>query len=202
MKDFANANARDLKHAVTLAEQAHRAGRGASFAGGGSDLLGLAKERLVAPDVLIYLKTIKGLDRVTKAAGGLDIGGLITLEPSASTPAPPGVRCSGRSGGKRRHTANQKRRHAGGQRLPTSVVLVFQERVSLFQERGEDLFLGHGRKSVPCDFRRRPELHRASIGHGAGPRRARREVPHRGAVGRAARAGRRVLRAATRQFGP
>ena len=80
MKDFANANARDLKHAVTLADQARRAGRAASFAGGGSDLLGLAKERLIAPDVLINLKTIKGLDRVTKAAGGIDIGGLITLD--------------------------------------------------------------------------------------------------------------------------
>ena len=86
MKDFANANARDLKHAVTLAEQAHRAGRGASFAGGGSDLLGLAKERLIAPDVLINLKTIKGLDRVTRTAGGLDIGGLITLDTLSQHP--------------------------------------------------------------------------------------------------------------------
>ena len=60
--------------------QAHREGRQASFAGGGSDLLGLAKERLVAPDVLVNLKTIKGLDRVTTAAGGIEIGGLISLD--------------------------------------------------------------------------------------------------------------------------
>ena len=86
MKDFANANARDLKHAVTLAEQARRDGRAASFAGGGSDVLGLAKERLIAPDVLINLKTIKGLDRVTKTGDGLDIGGLVTLDALSQHP--------------------------------------------------------------------------------------------------------------------
>ncbi len=32
--------------------------------GGGSDLLGLVKERIVTPDVLVNLKTIKGLDQV------------------------------------------------------------------------------------------------------------------------------------------
>lgn len=80
MKDFANANARDLKHAVSLAAQAHRDGTGASFAGGGSDLLVLAKERLVTSGVIVNLKTIKGLDRVTKSGGGIEIGGLITLD--------------------------------------------------------------------------------------------------------------------------
>jgi xanthine dehydrogenase YagS FAD-binding subunit len=80
MKTFANMNARDLQHAVTLAQQAGRDGRRASFAGGGSDLLALVKERIVTPDVLVSLKTVKGLDRVTMAAGGLDIGGLITLD--------------------------------------------------------------------------------------------------------------------------
>ena len=86
MKPFANANPRDLKQAVTLAERTHREGRQASFAGGGSDLLGLAKERLVAPDVLVNLKTIKGLDRVTASAGGTDIGGLISLDALSTDP--------------------------------------------------------------------------------------------------------------------
>ena len=80
MKAFTNANARDLRQAVTLAEQARRGGREASFAAGGSDLLGLAKERLIAPDVIVNLKTIKGLDRVTTAACGVEIGGLISLD--------------------------------------------------------------------------------------------------------------------------
>ena len=86
MKDFANANARDVKHAVTLAVQARRDGGGSAFAGGGSDLLGLAKERLVTPDVLINLKTIKGLDRVTKSGGAIEIGGLITLDALSQHP--------------------------------------------------------------------------------------------------------------------
>ena len=63
-----------------LVQQTHKEGRAASFVGGGSDLLGLVKERIVAPDVLVNLKTIKGLDQVTPAAGGVNIGGLITLD--------------------------------------------------------------------------------------------------------------------------
>src|SRR5262249_48616991 len=57
-----------------------RDGRQASFAGGGSDLLALVKERIVTPDVLVSLRNIKGLDRVIQANGRIDIGGLITLD--------------------------------------------------------------------------------------------------------------------------
>jgi xanthine dehydrogenase YagS FAD-binding subunit len=80
MKTFTNANARDLQQAATLALQAQRDGRKAAFAGGGSDLLGMVKERIVSPDVLVNLKTIPGLDRVAVASGGVNIGGLITLD--------------------------------------------------------------------------------------------------------------------------
>src|SRR5207244_6478031 len=51
-----------------------------SLVGGGSDLLALVKERIVSPDVLVNLKTIKGLDQVTSSTGGVTIGGLITLD--------------------------------------------------------------------------------------------------------------------------
>ena len=80
MKSFSNANARDVQHAVTLAQQARREGRSVAFAGGGSDLLGMVKERIVSPDVLVNLKTIKGLDQVESARGGVTIGGQITLD--------------------------------------------------------------------------------------------------------------------------
>src|ERR1700688_637662 len=80
MKTFANANARDLQQAVALSQQARRDGQSASFAGAGSDLLALVKERIVKPDVVINLKTIKGNDQVTAASGGVNIGGLITLD--------------------------------------------------------------------------------------------------------------------------
>jgi xanthine dehydrogenase YagS FAD-binding subunit len=80
MKTFVNSNAGDLKHAVTLAQEAQRNGLAASFVGGGSDLLGLVKERIVSPDVLVNLKTIKGLDQVTQTSTGVTIGGLMTLD--------------------------------------------------------------------------------------------------------------------------
>lgn len=80
MRAFANVNARDLPHAVAVLSESRRSGRTAVVAGGGSDLLGLVKERLVAPDVLVNLKTIGGLDRVTGNNYGVRIGGLVTLD--------------------------------------------------------------------------------------------------------------------------
>jgi CO/xanthine dehydrogenase FAD-binding subunit len=50
MKTFTNANARDLRHATALSSDARKSGLAASFAGGGSDLLALVKERIVRPD--------------------------------------------------------------------------------------------------------------------------------------------------------
>ena len=80
MKSFANSNARDLQHAVTLAQQTRQQGRAAAYVGGGSDLLALVKERIAGPDVLVNLKTIKGLDQVKPVNNGVNIGGLITLD--------------------------------------------------------------------------------------------------------------------------
>jgi xanthine dehydrogenase YagS FAD-binding subunit len=80
MKTFSNSNARDFQHAATLVQQTRQEGRAASFVGGGSDLLGMVKEHIDAPDVLVNLKTIKGLDQVKSTAGGAAIGGLITLD--------------------------------------------------------------------------------------------------------------------------
>jgi xanthine dehydrogenase YagS FAD-binding subunit len=80
MKTFANSNARDPKQAATLARQARRDNRVAYFNSGGTDLLALVKERIVKPDVLINLRTLKGLDQITAANGGLNIGGQITLD--------------------------------------------------------------------------------------------------------------------------
>jgi xanthine dehydrogenase YagS FAD-binding subunit len=80
MKSFTNANPRDAQQAVTLLRQTRADGRKASPAGGGSDLLGMMKERLVTPDVVVSLKSIKGLDQVAAESGGVRIGGLITLD--------------------------------------------------------------------------------------------------------------------------
>jgi xanthine dehydrogenase YagS FAD-binding subunit len=80
MRAFANVNARDLAHATGALRQAREQGRSAALAGGGSDLLGLMKERLVTPDLLVNLKTIRGLDKVLPEGKGERIGGLITLD--------------------------------------------------------------------------------------------------------------------------
>ena len=86
MKAFINANARDLAHAVTLIRQGRDSHHTVAIAGGGSDLLGMMKERLVTPDVVVHLRTVKNLDHVTQAKDGVTIGGLITLAALASHP--------------------------------------------------------------------------------------------------------------------
>jgi xanthine dehydrogenase YagS FAD-binding subunit len=80
MNAFQNANPKSLSEAIALLEQARKQGRRSSIAGGGSDLLGMVKERLVQPDVLVHLRSIPGLDQVGSARGGVKIGGLITLD--------------------------------------------------------------------------------------------------------------------------
>jgi len=80
MKALTNANPPDLRAAVALAQQARRAGREAAIAGGGSDLLGMMKDRLITPDVIVNLKAVKGLDQIKAEGSGLTIGALATLD--------------------------------------------------------------------------------------------------------------------------
>ena len=80
MKTFTNSNARDFQQAVSTAQQARRDGHAAAFSGSGSDLLALVKERIVKPDVLVSLRSIKGQDQVAASGGAVNIGGLITLD--------------------------------------------------------------------------------------------------------------------------
>ena len=80
MRAFTNANPKDMQQALSLLQQAHKDGRSASLSGGGSDLLALVKERVVTPDIVVNLRTVKGLDQVSSNAGGVTIGGLITLD--------------------------------------------------------------------------------------------------------------------------
>ena len=82
MKTFSNANPKDVREAVALLG----ASRNAALVGGGSDLLGMVKERLVSPDVLVNLKAVRGLDRVETQSGKLKIGGLITLDTLSHEP--------------------------------------------------------------------------------------------------------------------
>ena len=75
MKTFTNANAKSFPQAVKLSQQA----QSAVFVGGGSDLLGMVKERLVTPDVLVHLRTIKSLG-VHHTPYSTTIDGQMTLD--------------------------------------------------------------------------------------------------------------------------
>lgn len=81
MKSFANVNPRDLKDAVIQLQKPN-----AVAVGGGSDLLGMVKEHLVEPDVLVHLRALRGLDQVSGKGGEVAIGGLITLDTLSREP--------------------------------------------------------------------------------------------------------------------
>jgi xanthine dehydrogenase YagS FAD-binding subunit len=88
MKSFTNVSPRDYKDAVERARGAKSTGQAVAFAGGGSDIVGMMKERLVTPDVLVYLKSIKGADTIsTQARSETVIGGLTTIATIAKNDA-------------------------------------------------------------------------------------------------------------------
>lgn len=86
MRRFANTNPRDFFEAVAMLTKARQQGRAALIAGGGSDLLGMVKEHLVSPDLLLNLKAIRGMDQVVAQPTGVQIGGLITLDALSHDP--------------------------------------------------------------------------------------------------------------------
>jgi xanthine dehydrogenase YagS FAD-binding subunit len=81
MKAFANVNPRDLKDAVAQLQKPN-----AVAVGGGSDLLGMVKEHLVEPDVLVHLRALRGFDQVSSKGPEVAIGGLITLDTLSREP--------------------------------------------------------------------------------------------------------------------
>jgi CO/xanthine dehydrogenase FAD-binding subunit len=81
MKTFSNVNPKSVPEAVKLLQQSNTV-----VVGGGSDLLGMVKEHLVTPDVLVNLKGIPGLDKVTEAGGEVRIGALMTLTEVSQDP--------------------------------------------------------------------------------------------------------------------
>ena len=80
MKTFAHLSARDVQQAVTLARDAHKDGKVSAFAGGGSDLLNLVKERIVSPDLIVSLRSVRNAEQITAGSAGLTIGAEVTLD--------------------------------------------------------------------------------------------------------------------------
>ncbi len=79
MRPLANVNPESLADAV---ERLERSGTRSAAVGGGSDLLGMIKDDLVSPDLLVNLRTIGAADDLTAVDSGpaeLRLGGLVTL---------------------------------------------------------------------------------------------------------------------------
>ena len=77
MKSFEHIYAHSLEDAAALL---HRHKESAVVVSGGSDLLAMMKDGMVAPEVVINLQRIPNLRSVTfDAAGGVAIGGMVTL---------------------------------------------------------------------------------------------------------------------------
>jgi xanthine dehydrogenase YagS FAD-binding subunit len=75
MKSFRNVNPKSLTEAARALQDPK-----AMVVGGGSDLLGMIKEHIVAPDTLVNLKAISGIDTITRRGNALHIGGLATID--------------------------------------------------------------------------------------------------------------------------
>ena len=73
MKAFQYANAHSTESARALV-----ADNGAYFAGG-NDLLGLLKEYLASPDILVNIKTVPGLNKIDRDKNAWTIGALVTV---------------------------------------------------------------------------------------------------------------------------
>ena len=80
MKAFTSVNPQSVADAVAALKNASGQGKSAVVAGGGSDLLGLVKERIVKPDVIVNLRGLSNANQIAAAASGLTIGGEATLD--------------------------------------------------------------------------------------------------------------------------
>ena len=80
MKTFTSRTAGTPQQAVTLAQDAHKAGQPVAFIAGGSDLLALVKDRIVEPDLLVSLRGWKDADRIVASGGQTTIGSQVTLD--------------------------------------------------------------------------------------------------------------------------
>ncbi len=83
MKAFRHKSATSVREAVSLLSQ--KPGRALPIAGG-SDLLEEMKEHIQAPELLVSLRTIPGLDKIEQKADAVSIGALVTISDLAENP--------------------------------------------------------------------------------------------------------------------
>ena len=89
MKSFENIDVKSVSQAVSLLQRFQQEKKQALVVGGGSEALQLVKDNVLAPDYVINLKTIPGLNAIKEERGGFRIGALATL---ADVEDHPGVR--------------------------------------------------------------------------------------------------------------
>ena len=89
MKSFENIDVKSVGQAVALLQKFHQEKKQALVVGGGSEALQLVKDDVLAPDYVINLKPIPGLNTIKEERGGFRIGALTTL---ADVEDHPGVR--------------------------------------------------------------------------------------------------------------
>jgi xanthine dehydrogenase YagS FAD-binding subunit len=84
MHPFALSRAEDLANAIAI----HARDPGLAFIAGGTDLIGLMKDRAVLPERLLDINHLPGMSLVeTRADGGLRIGALARMSDVAASPA-------------------------------------------------------------------------------------------------------------------
>ncbi len=131
MKTFANANARDAP-AGGCAAPGRAQGRTSTRRSPAAAAICWRSSRNASsqPDVIVSLKTIRATRiRSTPAAGGVTIGGQITLDAlSRHAVIRQQYAVLAEAAEQRRDAADPQRRHARRQRLPAAVVLVLPQR--------------------------------------------------------------------------
>lgn len=81
MPRFQYVDARSVEHALSVLDKHQGIGvnRSAAVVAGGTDLLGELKDELMAPKVVVNLRSIPGLSEMREVDGGVSIGALNTL---------------------------------------------------------------------------------------------------------------------------
>ena len=80
MKAFTNVSPATVAEAQAALRRARESGQAAVVAGGGSDLLGLMKERIATPDVVVRLAGMKDTAQIRSGRSGMTVGAAITLK--------------------------------------------------------------------------------------------------------------------------
>jgi xanthine dehydrogenase YagS FAD-binding subunit len=87
MKSFENIDVKTVREAVGLLQKFQQQKKSAAVVGGGSEYLQLMKDHVVAPDYLLNLNSIPGLDYIKEERGGFRIGALAKLAEIEEHPA-------------------------------------------------------------------------------------------------------------------